>query len=179
MPNPSPQQKSQQQNRMRRKPKSRYGTQLEEKQNLKNIFSIREAQLRKYYKQAHNKEEETGPYIIRILESRLDNAIFRAGFAVTRAQARQMATHRLFTVNGRATDVPSVLLKENDVVAVKESKQGKSYFENFDKKMQNVRTPEWILINPSELSFKIVGAPNMEEANLGVDIKAVVELFAR
>lgn len=182
MPNPSPQQKTQQkpqQSRTRRKPKSRYGTQLAEKQNLKNIFTIREGQLKKYYEAAHNKDEETGPYIIKILESRLDNAIYRAGFATTRAQARQMATHRLFTVNGRPVDVPSVLLKENDVVAVKENKRGKAYFENFDKKMQNVRTPEWVLVDPSSLSFKVVGAPNMEEANLGVDIKAVVELFAR
>ncbi|HSX24422.1 MAG TPA: 30S ribosomal protein S4 [Candidatus Andersenbacteria bacterium] len=157
---------------------SRYGQQLQEKQNLKELFGIRDGQLRKYYTQALRVQGQTGPMLISLLERRLDNAIFRAGFAQTRPQARQMATHRLFAVNGRAVDVPSYELKAGDVVSVRETKRNKSYFSQFEKRMQNASTPSWILINPQEFSFKIESLPSFEEANVGVDIRAVLEFFA-
>lgn len=162
----------------RPKPKSRYGTQLSEKQNLKDLFGIRDGQLRKYYAQALRVQGQTGPMLISLLERRLDNAIFRSGFAQTRPQARQMATHRLFAVNGRPVDVPSYELRVGDVVSVRESKRSKSYFSQFEKRMQNASTPSWILINPEEFNFKIQSLPSFEEANIGVDIRAVLEFFA-
>ena len=176
----TPERKPQQQRQQGRRPrqKSRYGQQLSEKQNLKNLFGIRDGQLRKYYTQALRVQGQTGPMLISLLERRLDNAIFRAGFAETRPQARQMATHRLFAVNGRAVDVPSYELKIGDVVSVKENKRNKAYFSNFEKKMQNVSTPSWILANPEEFSFKVQSLPSFDEANVGVDVRAVLEFFA-
>jgi len=159
---------------------SRYSIQLEEKRNLKNIFGIREAQLRRYFREARaGRGKETGPYLIELLERRLDNALFRAGFAETRAQARQMASHKLVTVNGRSVNIPSYRLRPGDVVQVKESKRGKSHFANFEKKMQNVQLPGWLAAQPNEFSFSVTGAPSPQEAKLAVDTQAVVELLSR
>lgn len=163
----------------RRRSRTRYGVQLLEKQQLKQIFGVREGQLRKYFQKARAVQGETGPKLIQILESRLDNAIFRSGFAQTRPQARQMASHRFFSVNGKSVDVPSVQVKPGDVVQVRETKRSASYFSNFEKRTQNVRPPSWITINPEEFSFTIAAQPTSEEANLGVDIRSVVEFFAR
>jgi small subunit ribosomal protein S4 len=174
----TPQQKQQQQGRRRRQV-SRYGTGLQEKQSLKKIFGLREEQLRKYYERALKVKGQTGPTLVTLLESRLDNAIFRSGFAQTRPQARQMSTHRLFAVNGTPVDVPSYSLKVGDVVSVLPGKQKKAYFSSFEKRMQNIDTPSWILVNAPEFSFKVTGTPSYEEANVGVDLRAVVEFFAR
>ena len=163
----------------RRKQKSRYGTQMAEKQQLKGIYGIQEQQLRNYYTQAHRSKAETGPELVVLLERRLDNAVYRAGFAPTRQAARQMSTHRLLTVNGRPVDVPSYRLKPGDVVAVRESKRGKALFSNFEKRMQNVKSPAWLLLNPTEFGFTVTALPTMSEANVGVDIQAIVEYFAR
>lgn len=163
----------------RRAPKSRYGVQMSEKQQLKGIYGIREQQLKKYYNQARGAEAETGPQLVTLLEQRLDNGVFRAGFAPTRKAARQMATHRLFTVNGRPVDVPSYRLKHGDVVAVRQGKRSKPIFSNFEKRLQNVKTPSWIVLNPAEFSFSVSSTPTLQEANVGVDIQAIVEYFAR
>ncbi len=185
MPQPTtttatPQQKQQQQQKgRRRRPPSRYGIGLQEKQTLKKIFGLREEQLKRYYTRALKFKGQTGPTLITLLERRLDNAIFRSGFAQTRPQARQMTTHRLFTVNGKAVDVPSYSLKKGDVVAVRESKRVKSYFSSFEKRMQNADSPSWILVNPQEFSFTVTATPTYEEANVGVDVRVVVEFFAR
>jgi len=169
---------NQQQGR-RGKPKSRFGTQLAEKQNLKGIYGIRDQQLKKYYRIALNSEQETGPRLIELLERRLDNAVYRAGMAETRAQARQMTTHGLFQVNGRSVNVPSVQLKGGDVVNVKDCKQGKSYFSNFDKRMQNVQVAKWLELDTKNFGFKVSGTPNIDDAGVGVAIQEVVELLAR
>lgn len=172
MPAPGQQQK-------RRRPRSRYGQQLEEKQNLKKIFGVREEQLKRYYDQAAKATEETGPSMITLLELRLDNAVYRAGLTETRPQARQLVTHRFFELNGRPVDVPSIRVKPGDVITVKESKRGKLLFENFEKRMQNVQLPSWLELDAKGFGIKVTGVPSSEEAHLGVDIRAVVEYFAR
>lgn len=166
-------------NTKRRRPRSRYGQQLQEKQDLKGIFGIREGQLKRYYKMARLGQGETGPSMIALLERRLDNAVFRAGLAQTRPQARQMATHRFFTVNKRPVDIPSLLLKPGDVIAVRESKRKSAYFSNFEKRMQGSRPPSWIKLVPEDYGFEVAGLPTDDEANLGIDMRAVVEFFAR
>lgn len=163
----------------RPRPKSRYGTQMAEKQNLKQIFGIREEQLRKYYAEARSAPEQTGQALVSLLERRLDNAIYRAGFAPTRPGARQMATHRLLAVNDRPVDIPSHRLKVGDKVTVIPSKRGKSHFTNWDKRMQNVRTPSWITLDVAEFGFSVRAVPTAEEANLGVEVQSIVEYFAR
>jgi small subunit ribosomal protein S4 len=168
-----------QQQQRRRAPKSRYGVQMSEKQDFKKLFGIREEQLRKYYAEAQRSKQQTGKVLVVLLERRLDNAIYRAGFAPTRAAARQMATHRIFTVNGKPVDVPSYRLKAKDIVAVKESKRTKPLFTNFVKSLQNVHPPAWLLLDPENFSFTVQTLPTAEEANLGVDVQAIIEFFAR
>ncbi len=163
----------------RRQQKSRYGTQMAEKQQLKEIYGVQEQQLRNYYDAARRSREETGPHLITLLERRLDNAVYRAGFAPTRKAARQMSTHRLLNVNGHPVDVPSYRLKAGDVVDVRVGKRSKSLFSNFEKRMQNVKSPSWILLNPAEFGFKVSALPSLAEANVGVDVQAIVEYFAR
>lgn len=162
-----------------RKNSSRYGTQLKEKQTLKEMFGVREAQLRRYYRTARQGHGETGPQLISLLERRLDNAVWRAGFAATRPQARQMTTHGLFTINGRRVDIPSYALRPGDVVAIKESKRGKSYFTNLAKRLQNINPPDWISLDPEQYAFRVTAYPDGETSQTGIDVRALVELFAR
>jgi small subunit ribosomal protein S4 len=105
--------------------------------------------------------------------------VFRAGWAPTRPAARQMSSHRLLLVNGKPVNIPSINLRVGDIVTVKENKRNKPLFENFMMKLQNVHLPSWITLVPNEFSFKVVALPTMEEAQLGVDIRAIVEYFAR
>lgn len=163
----------------RRRPGSRFSQQMHEKQNLKEIYGLREEQLKHYYRQALQSRAETGPLLIQMLELRLDSAVYRAGFAQTRKQARQMVTHGILAVNGRKVDIPSRRLAVGDVISVKEGKRKKGLFDNFEKRMQSVRLPEWLAHDTSDYSFKVIGEPVPEQAGIAVDIRAVVELFAR
>lgn len=163
----------------RRAPKSRYGQQMQEKQNLKEIYGIREEQLRKYYAEARRSKTSTGEQLISLLERRLDNAIYRAGLAPTRPAARQMATHRLFAVNNRPVDIPSYRVKPGDIISVRESKRNKSYFTNWDKRTQNLQPPTWITLDPASYSIRIQAEPTAEQSNVGIDVQAIVEFFAR
>lgn len=165
--------------RRNRRPKSRYGIQLEEKQNLKSIYGIRDKQLKIYYEQAQKLTGETGPQLIKTLESRLDNAIYRAGLAETRKQARQMVSHGYFEVNGRPVNIPSIKLKTKDNVTVKKSKQNKYYFTNFEKRMQNAQVPDWILLDVENYGFTIAAEPSYDEATIGISVQEIVELLAR
>jgi len=168
-----------QQHGRRRRQKSRYGTQMEEKQNLKGIYNVREKQLRNYYAEASRSKLETGPELITLLERRLDNALFRSGFSETRRAARQLASHRLVEVNGQPVTIPSIRLRSGDKISIRENKQGKPLFSNFEKRMQNVVPPSWITLNPGAFSFTVTGLPDPEEAGVGIDVRAIVEYFAR
>lgn len=163
----------------RRPPRSRFGQQLVEKQSLKEIYGLREEQLKHYYHTALTARGETGPFLISLLERRLDNAVFRAGMAQTRPQARQMVSHGLFLVNGRSADIPSLRLSVDDVVTVKEGKRKKALFDNFEKRMQGARLPSWLELDVKGFGFRVTAEPSDSEAAIGVDIQAVVEFFAR
>lgn len=163
----------------RRRQKSRYGVQMEEKQNLKSIYGIREQQLRRYYQQAQRSPTETGPQLIELLERRLDNTVYRAGFAPTRPAARQMVTHGLLQVNGRAIDIPSARVRVGDTIQIKKSKRDKALFTNFAKRMQNVAVPAWLELDAAAYACKVTQNPLAGEAGLGVDVRAIVEYFAR
>jgi len=152
---------------------------MEEKQNLKKLYSVQEAQLRRYYKEAQKSDEETGPQLVSLLEQRLDNALYRAGFSETRRAARQLASHRHVEVNGQPVTVPSIRLRSGDVVTVRDSKRGKPLYSNFEKRLQNVVTPSWMTLDPANFSFKVTGAPTADEAAIGVDMRSIVEYFAR
>lgn len=163
----------------RRRQRSRFGIQMEEKQNLKEIYGLREQQLRRYYREALTAAEETGPRMIQLLESRLDNALYRAGFCPTRASGRQIASHGLVEVNEKSVNIPSRRLFPSDTVRIKESKRTSVLFDNFVKRLQNATQPSWITLDPEGYAFTVVALPNVEEAGIGVDIRSVVEFFAR
>lgn len=163
----------------RRRQVSRYGSQMAEKQQLKEIFSVRETQLKNYYLKAKRSKGRTGAELLGALERRIDNAVFRAGFAVTRPASRQMVSHGYFIVNGKVTNVASYSLKPGDVVSIKETKRKKSHFLTFPKSLQNVTPPAWIVLDPEAFSFRITALPQPEDSPVGVDIQAVVEFFAR
>ena len=169
----------QQQSRRRRQNKSRYSEQMSEKQSLKKIYGIRENQLRINYRRAQRSDQQTGDQLIVLLESRLDNAIFRAGFVDTRPAARQMSSHGLLTINGRSIDVPSAQLKIGDVVAVKENKREQPIFANLKKRLASVNPPAWIRIDADNYSFEIIALPEAAAAAIPVDVQAIVEYFAR
>ncbi len=163
----------------RRRTKTKYGAELEEKQNLKSIYGIRDHQLKNYYRQAYRSHEETGKKMVILLEQRLDNAVFRAGLAVSRKQARQMVGHALFQVNDKSVDIPSYQLKTGDKVKVKSGKRNKSYFTNFAKRLQNTQPPSWLELSVKDFGFHVTGEPSPQEANIGVAIQDVTEFLAR
>ena len=163
----------------RRRTKTRYGTQMAEKQQLKGIYNIREQKLRNYFKEAYRIRGATGEQLISLLERRLDNVVYRAGFAPTRATARQMVSHGFFQVNGKGVDVASYRVRPNDVITIKTGKRGKSHFANFPKSLQNVNVPSWLALNTDAYSVTVTGNPLADEAQVGVDIQAIVEFLSR
>lgn len=163
----------------RRRQMSRYGSQMAEKQQLKEIYGVREQQLKNYYLKAKRSKRQTGVELMGALERRLDNAVFRAGFAVTRPTSRQMVSHGYFTVNGKVTNVASHGLRPGDVVSIKETKRKKAHFVAFPKSLQNVTPPGWIVLEPDTFSFKVSALPAADDSPMPVDIQAVVEFFAR
>lgn len=152
---------------------------MSEKKSLKEIFALNEGQLRKYYREAHATRGATGQVLVSLLEQRLDNAVFRAGFAFTRPTARQMVSHGFFMVNGRRVTIPSYRVSADDVISVKDSKRTKSHFVAFPKSLQNVQPPSWIVLDPDKYAFNIKGTPSFDEANLGVDVQAIIEFLSR
>ena len=163
----------------KRRTKSRYGYQMVEKKTLKEIFGIREGQLRRYYQEAYRSKGATGSVLVSLLERRLDNAVFRAGFAATRPAARQMVSHGFFLVNGRRVTIASYRLTPGDVVSVKDTKRSKVPLSTFPKSLQNVQPPSWITLDPEQYAFHIKGVPASEDSNLGIDVQAITEFLSR
>ena len=156
---------------------SEYGTQLREKQKTKSFYGVGEKQFRKYFDMAENKKGITGENLLQILESRLDNVVYRAGFGASRAQARQLVNHGHFDVNGKKVDIPSYLIKEGDVISVREIKQdNKIIKENVEL---NRPTPEWLERNNEKLQVKVVRLAAREDVDIPVEEHLIVELYSK
>ena len=158
---------------------SEYGTQLREKQKTKSFYGIGEKQFRKYFEMASNKKGITGENLLQILESRLDNVVYRLGFGSSRAQARQLVNHAQFDVNGKKVDIPSYLVKPGDVITVREiKKENKTIKENIE--VNSARPiPEWLERNFENLSGKVVRLATREEIDLPVEEHLIVELYSK
>ena len=158
-----------------RKKLSEYGTQLREKQKTKSFYGVGEKQFRKYFEMAENKKGITGEVLLQILESRLDNVVYRAGFGASRAQARQLVNHGHFDVNGVKTDIASFLVKPGDVITVRENKKdNKTLKENAEA--NSVRPiPEWLEVNSEKLEAKVVRLASREDVDLPVEEHLIVE----
>jgi small subunit ribosomal protein S4 len=157
---------------------SSFGKQLMEKQKAKFTFGLRESQLRRYVKEAGRITGDSSVTLMRILEKRLDNVVYRMGFAVTRAQARQLVNHGMFTVNGRKIDIPSHIVKLGDTIALKENKQKKKFFETIEEKLSQVNLPSWLSVDPAKKSGRILNQPGANDFEKVFDAKMIIEYFA-
>ncbi len=158
---------------------SEYGTQLKEKQKAKWTYGILEKQFRKYFAEASKKKGITGDALLQILESRLDNIVYRLGFGETRAQARQIVSHGFITVNGKNVNIPSYLTKVGDIIAIAESKRKSKYVELLKQKLKNVKTQEWVSTNEDQLNGKVLSVPTSEQIENRINTQLIVELYSR
>ena len=161
---------------------SEYGKELTEKQKLKNWYNLKEGQFRKYVKGALGKKrkvEDADTTLIKSLETRLDNVVFRLGFASSRVAARQLISHRHFLVNKKIINIPSYQVKKEDVIKIKPNSLKKNVFQNLSNSLKKYKTPSWLKLDPDKLEGKVVGEPSLEEAAPPVEISAIFEFYSR
>src|ERR1700722_1601346 len=158
---------------------SEYGTQLREKQKAKWTYGVMEKQFRRYFEEARKKKTVTGDTLLQMLEMRLDNVVYRLGFAETRAQARQLVSHGFFTVNAKNVDIPSYRTKVGEVVAVRAGKKPSKYMEAQKQKMKNAKTQDWVELNANELSGKVLSVPSLEQIDNKINTQLIVEYYSR
>jgi small subunit ribosomal protein S4 len=163
----------------RRQRPSAYGMQFREKQKVRRIYGVLEKQFRRYYREAVRRDGMTGTNLLAILESRLDNVVYRLGFGSSRAQARQLVSHGHFDVNGQRCDIPAALLKPGDVVSIHSTSQRQEYFKQLAEALGERAVPTWLSFDPVELSGRIQNMPSRQEIDLRVDEQLVVEYYSR
>ena len=164
---------------MRRK-QSEYGLQLNEKQKVKFVYGVLEKQFRAYYEKAAAAEGVTGEVLLSTLERRLDNVVFRMGFALTRREARQLVSHGHFTVNGKVCDIPSFLIKAGDVVEVKERSRSSVKFKRFlGEDAIVVTTPTWIERDKENLKGTVTRLPERADIDFPVEEHLIVKLYSK
>lgn len=160
-----------------RKKSSEYGIQLREKQKARRYYGVLESQFRKYYEMANRKQGVTGENLLRILESRMDNVVYRAGFANSRAEARQLVNHRHYLVNGKMVNIPSYLVKAGDVITVKHT--------DCEKIKQAVEAnsarpkPAWMSVDGPKLTAMVNHLPERSEIDFEVEEHFIVELYSK
>jgi small subunit ribosomal protein S4 len=163
----------------RRNRSSDYLMQLREKQKARRVYGVLEAQFQRYYKQALKSRGVTGQVLLQMLERRLDNVVYRMGFAANRAQARNLVTHGHFNVNGRRTDVPSLLINPGDVIEVRPVSQRRTYFQNLREADGAHGIPGWLDADKGALSGKVMRLPAREEIDANLNEQLIVEYYSR
>ncbi|MCR5665905.1 MAG: 30S ribosomal protein S4 [Eubacterium sp.] len=158
---------------------SEYGLQLREKQKAKFIYGVLEKPFHNYYVKADKMKGMTGENLMIILESRLDNVIFRLGFARTRREARQVVDHKHVTVNGKIVNIPSYLVKAGDVIEIKEKSKGIQRFKDICEVTAGRLVPEWLDVDAENLSATVKELPNREAIDVPVDEMLIVELYSK
>lgn len=158
---------------------SSYGKQLNEKQKAKYVYGLRERQFRSYVEEAIRQMGDSGLNLQRLLESRMDNVVYRAGFAVTRAQARQMVGHNMFTLNGKKMNIPSHLTRVGDVIEIKETKTKKKIFEKISETLEKANLPSWISVDSKKRSAKITNQPAEMDFDKVFDVKLIIEYYSQ
>jgi small subunit ribosomal protein S4 len=163
----------------RRKKLSDYAMQLREKQKAKEIYGVLEKQFKRNFFQADRKQGVTGSNLLRLLELRMDNVVYRLGFASNRRQARQFVLHGHFTVNDKPVTIPSYLLRPGDIVGLKESSKKLALIEENIAKMEHRGLPSWVEIDTNTLKGKVLQAPERDEIDLPVQEQLIVELYSK
>ena len=163
----------------RRRKESEYGMQLREKQKVKFIYGVLEKQFRGYYKRALAQEGVTGENLMAILESRLDNVVFRLGFARTRKEARQTVTHGHITVNGKRVDIPSYRVRPGDLVAVAPKAKELLVIKSALVSNERVSVPAWLEVDIEKLQGSVLSLPTRDQIDLDINEQLIVELYSK
>jgi len=163
-----------------RRPKfSEYGLQLREKQKTRRVYGVLENQFRTYFVKADRQKGITGENLLRLLETRLDNVVYRLGFAKSRPQARQFVRHNHFTLNGHKANIPSMQVKVCDVIQLKEKSKNSPIFKEIIENLGQKTPPAWLELDVENLSGKVVALPTREDIDLPVQEHLIVELYSR
>jgi len=158
---------------------SDFGRQLREKQRAKRTYGILERQFRRYYQMAERQKGNTGENLLRLFERRLDNILYLAGFGASRSTARQMVSHGHIEVNGRKTDVPSMLVRTNDIVKIRAGDARKKLVTDFQQMTKERGQPPWLAVNNEQLSIQVLALPKAEEFSVPIQYNLIVELCSK
>jgi len=164
---------------VRRRKMGDFGIQLREKQKVRKSYSVLERQFRNYFQKAAKRKGMTGENLLRLLEMRLDNVVFRMGLASSRAQARQLVTHGHFAVNGRPTNIPSYQTKVGDKIEVRETRRGREHFKTTVELIKSAQIPEWVSVDGPKLAGTVLAEPIREQMPKEFNEQLVVEYYSR
>jgi small subunit ribosomal protein S4 len=164
---------------VRRRKMGDFGIQLREKQKMRRVYGVLERQFRNYFRYAEEHTGVTGEALLQSLETRLDNVVFRLGFASSRAQARQLVTHRHFAVNGVPTNVASYAMKPGDRVEVRENRRGREAFKVIRETLRSHTAPDWLSLDAAKLSGTVSSLPRRDQMPLDLSEQLVVEFYSR
>jgi len=162
-----------------RRKTSDYGVQLREKQKARRIYGVLERQFRRYYRSAVKQKGLTGVSLLQILERRLDNIVYRLGFASSRDQARQLVLHGHFEVNGTRAKSPSMLVKANDVITLRERSRKLTYFQDLHEALEHVTPPEWLSVDAANMQGRVQSLPSREQLDVPIKEQLIVEFYSR
>ena len=169
--------------RRRRNPRlSEYGKELAEKQKLRAYFGLSESQFRKYVRdilKSRGKVEDATLLLLKKLEKRLDNVVFKLGFAKSRREARELVSHSHFLVNQKPVNIPSFEVKKGTIISLKENKKKKPFFQSLKVSLKNYQSPEWLKLNKEKIEGKVIEEPSVDEVSSAVDISAIFEFYSR
>jgi small subunit ribosomal protein S4 len=165
----------------KRRQVSDYGLQLMEKQKARYLYGVLERQFRRLFEDASRRTGVTGEYLLSLLERRLDNVVYRLGLATTRNQARQLVNHGHIMVDGRKTNIPSYTVKVGQVISVRPESRRRTYFKNLvdSGELNRYRTPDWLRLNPADVSGQVLALPRREDAEPGINEQLIVEFYSR
>ncbi len=158
---------------------SDYGVQLREKQKVKRMYSVLEKQFRRYFEEADRRKGNTGANLLSLLESRLDNVVYRMGFGSTRAEARQLVSHKAIVVNGKPVNIPSFMIKAGDVVAVREKSKKQARIIEALQLAQQVGMPAWVEVNVEKAEGVFKAVPDRDQFGADINESMIVELYSR
>lgn len=164
---------------VRRRKMGEYGIQLREKQKVRRVYGVLERQFRNYFNEAETHVGVTGEALLQSLETRLDNVVFRLGFATSRAQARQLVTHGHFAVNGTPTNVPSYRMQPGDRVEVRESRRNREAFKVIRETLKGHQAPDWLNLDAAKLAGSVATLPRRDQMPLDLSEQLVVEYYSR
>jgi small subunit ribosomal protein S4 len=158
---------------------SDYGLQLREKQKLRRMYGVLERQFRNYYQKAAGKKGSTGENLLKLLEGRLDNVVYRMGFAVTRAEARQLVSHKGIVVNEQVVNIPSFQVSAGDIIAIREKAKKQQRIQSALQMAQQVGLPDWVQVDEKKLSGVMKALPDRQEILPDINENLVVELYSK